>query len=149
MDALITIGATVVYRAELAFTWTSGMAVDADGCPRCYAPHGSGLQGLDALGNAGKPGDWFAVITDNGKPDGQPIVQGDDDPAPGFYVSPTALGDHSKASSDPRRYVDANAVPYVSVPPELRRLGVGLGDVALVEYRDQWSAALVADVGPR
>jgi hypothetical protein len=40
-------------------------------------------------------------------------------------------------------------VPYLSVPPELRAAGVKLGDVARVSYCDQWSPAIVADVGPR
>jgi hypothetical protein len=33
------------------------------------------------------PGNWWALVTRNGRP----IVQGADDPAPGFYVSTTTL----------------------------------------------------------
>lgn len=130
-----------------AIVWTSGMAVDGDGAPTCYALPGSGLIGLDNIANAGHIGRWYGVVTG---PMGNPIVQGQNDPAPGFCVSPTSLQDHSKLQTDPRRYVDASAVPYVSVPPEL--LGsvnkLRLGDLAMVLCRGKLCGAIVADVGP-
>ena len=127
--------------------WTSGLAVDCDGCPEAYHPEGS-PPGLDHLANAGRLGNWWGVATDTGEPDGNPIIQGSGSPAPGFLVSCTALADHGFANGDPRRYVDANKIPYVSVPPELRRLGVKLGDVCLVGYKDKECCAVVAEVGP-
>ena len=149
-DLLATIGGIPVRRFGLAFRWVGGLAVDADGAPDAYAPPGSGLTGRDYLGNAGRPGDWWGLVTDDGTPHGSPVVQGAGDACPGYYVSPTALVSRVVSNQrDPRRYVDSSRVPYLAVPPELRTLGVGLGDVALVEYRDQWSPAIVADVGPR
>lgn len=126
--------------------WSSGMAIDADGDPGAYNPNGGGD---DALGNAGHPGDWFGVVTDTGKATGKPIKQGAYDPFPGFLIPTTALSDHSKAMTDPRRYVDSKTVRYISIPHELLHSPVGLGDVAIVCYAGKTCAAIVADVGPR
>src|SRR5262249_26952383 len=78
-----------------AFFYTAGLAIDADGAFRAYNPHD--VLGLDSLAHAGHPGNWWALVTDNGRPSGHPVVQGNSDPAPGFYVSATAL-------YDPRRH---------------------------------------------
>ena len=129
--------------------WTSGMKIDADGSPHAYAPIGSGLPALDYLPNAGHEGNWYGLVTDSGLSDGQPIIQGPNDPAPGYYVSQTALLDHTRPLYDPRCYVDSETVPYISIPPELIHQGVHTGDVCMVTYKDLQSAAVVGDVGPR
>jgi len=129
-----------------AYLWQSGFAVDADGSPRAYAPDHSGLHGLDALANAGKPGDWWGVVTNAG---GNPVEQGPNDPAPGYYVSTTALVDPRFADRDPRRYVDSETVPYASVPRDLTgQRGVRMGDVAIAIYQGVAVGAIVADVSP-
>jgi hypothetical protein len=133
-------------RRDDVITWTSGLAVDADGCPTAYAPRNSGLPALDVLANAGKPGNWWALVCDS---EGVPVIQSGSDPAPGYYISTTSLVDRSRQRTDPRRYVDSSEVPYLSVPRELLGEGVHLGDVARVEYKGRTSAAVVADVGPR
>jgi hypothetical protein len=51
-----------------AFFYKSGMAIDADGALRAYHPNDR--SGLDALAHAGHPGNWWALVTDNGKPTG-------------------------------------------------------------------------------
>jgi hypothetical protein len=127
--------------------WEAGLAIDADGAPTCYGPRG--LQTLDRLANAGKPGNWWGLVTDSGKADGEPLVQRDSDPAPGYYISTTALVDHARPETDPRRYVDATVVPYLAIPPELLALGAKLGDVALARHGSFRSACVIADVGPR
>lgn len=147
--AAAIIGNVKVYVVDRALVWSAGLAIDADGSPDAYTPPGSGLRGRDALANAGRPGNWWGVLTDSGKPDGTPIVQGPDDPCPGFYVSPTALCDPSRKRTDPRRYVDSAKVPYLAIPPELRAIGAKMGDVAHVLYREIGCAAIVADAGPR
>ena len=63
--------------------WTSRLHVDVDGHPQCYHPRGS-PPGLDHLINAGKPGNWWGIATDQS---GKPYVQGPEHPAPGFHVS--------------------------------------------------------------
>lgn len=125
--------------------WENGLNVDGDGAPNCYGPNG----GLDYLANAGHPGDWFGIITD---PQGNPVIQGPNDPCPGFYVSDTALHDPTKPHTSPLAYVNSSIIPYISVPSNaIRDFSVRLGDVGFVFCRltGRFSSAVVADVGPR
>ena len=78
------------------------------------------------------------------------LIQGPDDPFPGYYVSCTSLCDRSKRSIDPRRYVDASKIPYVVLPGGLARdAGARLGDFALVVNlrNGRSSYAIFADIG--
>lgn len=157
MDQVAIVGGIAVAISASEVTWESGYRVDADGSPRAYSPWGSGLPALDNLRNAMHRIDddphnpehgWVGIVTD---PLGKPVIQGPGDPAPGYYVSPTALTDRSKGIGDPRRYVDASTVPYVTVPQVLLRKGVMLGDVGLIACRGTGLSypAIVGDVGPR
>src|ERR1700676_2054280 len=74
-----------------AFAYKAGLAVDADGAFRAYHP--DNRLGLDTIEHAGRPGNWWALATDTGRPSGRPVVQRKGDPAPGYYVSMTALFD--------------------------------------------------------
>ena len=132
-------------RNRNAIVYTGGMAIDADGCPFAYHPGGGGL---DAIGNAGHPGDYYGVVTDTGEPTGTPIVQGPGDPFPGGWVAQTALVDRTKSRRDPGRYADAQTVPYASIARDLLHAPLELGDVAVVGYRGIWCGAIVAEVGP-
>lgn len=148
---VLRVGKTSLYEGPAAGSigYVAGMAVGADGAPRAYHPAGLGL---DHLGNAGKPGSWWGLVTDTGGPDGAPIVQGAGDPAPGFYVSSTSLCDRARRRGDPRRYVDSATIPYIALPPEVTRgLGVRLGDYAAVLNRESGALAFAvfADGGPR
>ena len=140
------VGNVRVDQLDGALTWCAGLAIDADGAPSAY--HGTPGAGLDNLGNAGYPGRWWGLVVDAA---GEPIIQGPTDPAPGYYVSPTALVDRQRPARDPHRYVDSSAIPYISVPPDLLDAGVCRGDVAWCLNRrlGRNSAAIVADVGPR
>jgi Fungal chitosanase of glycosyl hydrolase group 75 len=125
--------------------YKSGLAVDADGAFRAYHP--SDRLGLDSLAHAGHPGNWWALVTDNEKRTGRPVVQGESDPAPGFYVSTTALYDPNNLNvRDPHRYVDAATIPYVVLHPKSLHYG-RLGDFATVVNLENGkiSAAVVAD----
>lgn len=129
-----------------AVWWTGPLAIDADGAPDAYGPNNSGL---DYTANAGHDGDWYGVLTDK---DGDPVIQGPDDPKPGDFIATTALQDHSKAIDDPTRYVDSSKIRYVSVPSNaVKEYGLHCGDVALVHCAKtgQTAAAIVADVGPK
>jgi hypothetical protein len=133
---------------DSVFWYVAGLAVDADGSPWAYHPLDIGLDYLD---NAGEPGDWWALATDTGESDGEPVIQGPEDPAPGYYVSTTALQDPGFDRSDPRRYVDATTVPFVVLPPRaVQMLGARLGDFALVidVASGRQAPAIVADIGP-
>jgi hypothetical protein len=137
---------------DSTFFYEGGMAIDADGAPRAYHPPPDTRLGLDALRNAGRPGHWFGIVTDNGRPNGNPVIQGPNDPAPGFYVSSTSLQDARQDRISPSRYVDSSQIPYVVLPPEVsRQLGARLGDFAVVirSRTRQLAEAIFADIGPR
>ncbi len=140
------IGDVVVTLGDRLITWTSGISVDFDGAPNCAAPKNSGFSPLDVLANAGHPGNWWGLACDS---NGEPFVQGPDDPFPGYYISQTALCDHTKLPNDPARYVDASTVPYVSIPRTLLQCGAKVGDLCLVQHLPIGTAcaAIVADVG--
>jgi len=127
------------------FFYESGMTIDADGAPNAYHPDNTGL---DDLANAGNPGVWEGLAKNA---NGEPIVQGPNDPFPGYYVSSTALADRSKAANDPARYVDASKIPFVVLPGGMaRQLGARPGDFAAVfnPRNGKSSFAIFGDVGP-
>ncbi len=132
---------------DSAFFYEAGLMIDADGGYHAYHPDNK--SGLDYLGNAGKPGNWWALVTDNGKPSGSPVIQKDSDPAPGFYISTTSLEDPSVDSKDPRRYVNAEAINFFVLPGR-SALGTKLGDLGVIirPATGAYDYAIYADVGP-
>jgi hypothetical protein len=46
---------------DSAFFYEAGLIIDADGSPHAYHP--DGRSGLDNLGNAGRPGNWWALVS--------------------------------------------------------------------------------------
>jgi hypothetical protein len=127
-----------------AFFFASGITIDADGSPNAYNPQNTGL---DDLVNAGTPDHWDGIITDGNN---DPLIQGPDDPFPGFYVSCTSLADRTKKFSDPTRYVDASKIPYVVLPRDVAEQGgARLGDFAVVInlQNGRSSYAIFADMG--
>ena len=111
---------------------------------------------LDVIGNAGRPGNWWGVVTDNGQANGTPIVQGGGDPAPGAYVSMTALnllGADGQGLPDrsPFKYVDSATVPHISLPEVVihRARGVVVGCRCVVTNTENGAAVetVVADSG--
>ncbi len=140
-----TIGNTEVRAHGSCLLWRSGMAVDADGAPEAYHPESR--RGLDALANAGAPGHWWGIACD---PSGVPFIQDAGDPAPGFYVSTTALVDPRFPIHSCRRYVDASTVPYIVLPRGMPG-GARLGDLAVVMNLETGAVcgAIYADIGPR
>src|SRR5436305_15201276 len=83
---------------DSAFFYESGMMIDADGGYHAY--HLDNKSGLDYLGNAGTPGNWWALLTDNGKLSGNPVVHTSSDLSPGFDISTTSLEDSSVQCDD-------------------------------------------------
>jgi hypothetical protein len=150
--ALLQIAGVTVFRMndDRSVVFQAGMEIDADGAFRAYHPPPDTGLGLDNLHNAGEPGNWFGIVTDTGREDGTPVVQRSDDPAPGFFVSATALEDPTKSRTDPLRYVDAESIPYIVLPGGMGA-GAGLGDYAVVVNRtnNNVSAAICGDIGPR
>jgi hypothetical protein len=130
---------------DTAFFYEAGMTIDADGAPNAYHPDNTGL---DDLSNAGSPGNWYGLAKDA---DGEPIVQGPDDPFPGYYVSATALTDRTKPMNDPAHYVDSTKIPYIVLPGAMsRQIGARPGDFAVVfnQRNGKSSYAIFGDVGP-
>lgn len=128
-----------------AFVYQSGMAIDADGAYRAYHP--KNRLGLDSIEHAGSPGNWWALATDTGETNGRPVIQGKDDPAPGYYVSMTSLFNSTIADErNPRRFVDAATIPYVVLPPKGFK-HAKLGDFATIVNLENGKMAggIVAD----
>jgi hypothetical protein len=127
-----------------AFFFVSGMTIDADGAPNAYNREDTGL---DELANAGAPGDWNGIITDR---EGNPLIQQESDPFPGYYISCTSLSDETKKFIDPTAYVDASKIPYIVLPEAVAdRGGARLGDFAVVMNlrNGKSSLAIYADIG--
>jgi hypothetical protein len=139
-------GKPVVQSDDGSVTFYGEACVDADGSPRAYHPYG---QGLDYLDNAGHPGNWWGIVTDS---EGYPVIQGENDLQPGYYVSTTSLRNRGFKATDPRRYVDSEKVPFIVVPAPVARAarGIVLGCRAQIMHPDSGVvvSAVVADLGP-
>ncbi|MEI6223083.1 MAG: glycoside hydrolase family 75 protein [bacterium] len=139
---LTSVGGKKIYKGNAAVFYQSGMGIDADGAPKAYHPTNDG-DGRDYKAN-GYP--WGIV-----RVKGKDYIQGQNDPAPGFYVSTTSLEDKSKKETDPARYVNSEEIPYIVLPPKVKTGGgINLGDLAMVMNKKnaQTSYAIFADVGP-
>jgi hypothetical protein len=145
IEKIGTVGDSYIrqFDGDKAFFYRAGLAIDADGGYRSYHPEKG--KGLDLLGNAGKPGNWWALACR----DGAPVVQGAGDPAPGYYVSMTTLEDASQPPTSPLRWVDSETVPYIVLPCK-HRFGAKLGDLAMVynSANGKLCSAIFADTGP-
>jgi hypothetical protein len=157
-------GKDIVEEDDGSVTFSSGATLDGDGAngqfggDPCYAPATYNGRTLDDLRNAGGPGNWFGVVTDNGQPNGRPVVQGNADPKPGAFVSATSLhlrdasGNPLPASS-PFKYVDSATVPFIVVPPLIGHgvEGIVMGCRAVVTNTRNGRSieAVVADGGPK
>jgi hypothetical protein len=138
----------------------AGMMIDADGANGqtggvpVYAPKGFTPAPLDFLANAGEPGNWFGIVTDDGRSDGNPLLQNSDGPAPGAFVSATSYRWPRHERTDPRAYADAASVPYIVLPGHWRKeaIGVVLGCKAIVTDTKTGKileATGVLDFGPK
>src|SRR5438132_12324094 len=76
---------------DSAVFYESGLMIDADGAYHAYHP--DGRSGLDYLGNAGRPGNRWTLVTNNGEASGRTVIETDTDPASGYYGSTTSLED--------------------------------------------------------
>jgi hypothetical protein len=139
------IGGVPIYRDDKgAVCFRAGCTVNADGSPRAYAP--GDLHALDYLANAGEQGNWWGIATDD---IGEPFIQAAWHPAPGFYVSTTALVNPDYPLDHPNRYIDSERYGFTVIPG-----GTGfakLGDVGLAynQVTDDNMYFAVADIGPR
>ncbi|MDH8410075.1 hypothetical protein QIG85_26790, partial [Klebsiella pneumoniae] len=64
---------------------------------------------------------------------GNPFIQGEKDPAPGFYISVTRYVDvKNKNDLDPRKYVNAAKINYTVLASSAAAKGVKYGDFCVV-----------------
>lgn len=136
--------------------FTADGDIDADGAngqssgKAAYHPRDVGL---DLLANAGYPRfpesyKSILVVDRNGKP----VVQGDCDPAPGYFISKTAYRIPNQPVTSPLAYLDAETVHFIVVSPKVQMgfRGVVLGCRArITNLRNGKSTeAIVGDIGP-
>lgn len=130
---ITSVNNTSIYKKQgnNAFFYQSSLFVDASGALKAF--HQNSSLALAELTTAGQPGNWWGLVTDNGKENGTPIIQKETDPAPGYYVSTTALFYANRPTTDPRKYVNSTVVPYIGLPEEVRtKTGAKLGDFVAV-----------------
>jgi hypothetical protein len=157
-------GNNIVENDDGSVTFSAGATLDGAGANGqfggfpAYAPDSFRGGTLDILVNAGHPGNWFEIVTDTGEVTGRPIVQGENDPCPGAFVSATSLhlfdqNGNRLPNSSPFKYVDSATVPFIAVPPMIiwGVAGVVLGCRCVVTNTrtGQSVEAVVADVGPK
>jgi hypothetical protein len=125
------------------------MDVDVDGAPNAYGPPGKPV--LDTPSDAHylnrKDEPIVGYLLDSND---RPIVQGPNDPFPGYYISQTAFTDVANHNErDPRKYVDARYINYVVRSDYAQRRGVQVGDFVAVYSRHTHKAAfaIVGDTG--
>jgi hypothetical protein len=128
---------------------TNRMDVDVDGASDAYGPPGK--QTLDILLDAHylnrADKEIVGYLIDE---HGHPILQGPNDPFPGYYISQTAFTDlENHNERDPRRYIDARNINYVVRGDLARRRGVRVGDLVSVYSKSTRKSvfAIVGDTG--
>lgn len=143
-------GINVIYDDSLpTVSWTAGMRIDADGANGQHglrAAYMQGNTGLENLKNAGYPrypSSYRDILVCD--KDGNPIVKHN-----GVIVSRTTYKFPRKRDDDPDAWVDANFVPYIVVPPQIRKNvpGIVIGCLGQIYWNGKMINAVVADVGP-
>jgi len=94
---------------------------------------------------------FFAMATGA---DGVPLIQGEGDPKPGYFVSTTALQQPGQPARTPAAQVDSNTVPFAVIPGNWQssgRPGPRLGDFGVAYRRSTGQLAyfVIGDTGPR
>ena len=124
----------------------ASMTVDVDGAPNAYGP--DSRKALDYEHNAhNKSGKIVGYLLDK---HGKPIIQGHDDPAPGFYISTNGgFYDTTKKITDPRRYVNAAEINYTVLGKRAKDKGIKPGDFCVVhsQINNKTVFAIVGDTG--
>lgn len=171
------IGPVKIFRDPSTDTvaFASQMQVNTDGAPDSYHPDDIGITHICNGVNVGPSCTWkaqclpefrqakaegfrgptricfFAMATSS---DGVPIIQGDTDPKPGFFVSTTALKQPGQNPRAPQAQLDSNTIPFAVIPGTWQRSGQPgprLGDFG-VAYRPsngKLSYFVIGDTGPR
>jgi hypothetical protein len=158
-----------------AIAFASQMQVNTDGAPDSYHPDDIGITHICNGVSIGASCTWkaeclpefrqakaeglrgptkicfFAMATGA---NGEPIIQGERDPKPGFFVSTTALKQPGEDRRTPQAQLDSNTVPFAVIPrtwQSTRVPGPRLGDVGVAYRRstDKLAFFVIGDIGPR
>ena len=125
------------------------MSVDVDGAPTSYGPDNKKALDFELNAHVGakKSGKIVGYLIDK---NGKPIIQGENDPAPGFYISTTSYFDiNNPNKTDPRRYVNASEINYTVLATSAKNKGVETGDFCVVHAvkKNTTVFAIVGDTG--
>lgn len=125
------------------------MSVDVDGAPTSYGPNDKKALDFELNAHVGakKSGKVVGYLIDK---NGKPIIQGENDPAPGFYISTTSYHDiNNPNETDPRRYVNASEINYTVLATSAKNKGVETGDFCVVHAikKNTTVFAIVGDTG--
>lgn len=124
------------------------MTVDVDGAPNAYGPKGKPT--LDFEKNAHTGGTLRGKVVGYMMEHGKPVIQGPNDPKPGYYVSTTDFRDDSIIDDkNPKKYLDATKIHYVVLGSFGKRHKVKLGDFVVVHSHETEKTvyAIVGDSG--
>lgn len=171
------IGTIKVFREARtnALVFSSQMQVNTDGAPDSYHPDDIGITHIcngvslgasctwqancmtkfnqaKAQGFSGSPKICFFAMATHAN--GKPVIQGANDPKPGFFVSTTALQQPGIDIRTPQAHLDSNQIPFIVIPRHWQQSstpGPKLGDFALVLRKStgKMSFAVVGDLGPK
>ena len=154
--------------------FVSQMQVNPDGAPDAYSPDDQGTVHVCNGVSVGPRCEWkarclpeyrqalaegfrgptricfFAMATDR---DGRPLLQGPQDPDPGYFISTTALKQPGRDRSRPEGQIDSNTVPFAVIPKNWNNPagpGPRLGDFGVAYRKSNGKLAyfVVADLGP-
>ncbi len=144
LQATLKIWKAVSKKEPSAFFFISKLAVTAAGSTKAF--HRNSELAFEFLNKAGIDGYWWGLVTDSS---GNLLVQGRNDPAPGYYISRTALSDCTKPVNDQTRYLDATVIPYIALPARYM-MGAKIGDICAVinTTNKKISYAIVGDIEP-
>jgi hypothetical protein len=142
---------SIIYEekeAQPRVHYIGNVDIDADGAPHAYNPSNTGL---DRIANAKDTmGNWCGVLVDSS---GKPLTQGAGDPAPGYYISTTAYELANMPKGTQRRYLNAETIPFIVVPPVIIHGVPGIVKGCKVRITDMVTRlicdAMVGDIGPR
>ena len=115
------------------FDQVGPMFVDVDGAPTAYGPAGKPTLDFEENGHRGGrlAGKVVGYLTE--RDHRTPVIQGPNDPAPGYYVSTTDFRDDSIIDDrNPRKYLDATKIRYVVLGTFGKHHHVKLGDFVVV-----------------
>lgn len=163
-----------IYRAGNTISFVSQMQVNTDGAPDSYHPDNIGIthicNGISVGSDCGWKSDcltdffrarsegfigltkicFFGMAADLR---GVPLLQKDDDPKPGYYVSTTALKQPGLPANTQRAQLDSNEISFIVIPRNWQTEkyeDIQLGDFAYVYRKSNktFSPAIVGDLGP-